>query len=60
LKGNRRFWETSPPSSGSKTKPSKKPAWKLGLVFDPEDRGDMFLRNLGWISKDYTALYPRS
>jgi hypothetical protein len=27
--------------------------------FDPEDGGDMFLRNVGWHSTDYTALYPR-
>jgi hypothetical protein len=44
----------SPPSSGSK-KPSKKPAlfatyfhagFLLGLFFDPEDGGDMFLRSV--------------
>jgi hypothetical protein len=28
--------------------------------FDPEDGGDMFLRNVGWHSTDYPALYPRS
>jgi hypothetical protein len=31
----------------------------LGLFFDPEDGGDMFLRNINWLSTDYTALYPR-
>jgi hypothetical protein len=27
-------------------------------IFDPEDGGDMFLRNVVWNSTDYTALYP--
>jgi hypothetical protein len=27
--------------------------------FDPEDGGDIFLRNVGWHSTDYTTLYPR-
>jgi hypothetical protein len=27
--------------------------------FDPEDGGDMFLRNVGWHSTDYTTSYPR-
>jgi hypothetical protein len=31
----------------------------LGLSFDPEVGGDMFLRNFGWHSTDYTVLYPR-
>jgi hypothetical protein len=29
------------------------------LSCDPEDGGDMFLHNIGCLSKDYTALYPR-
>jgi hypothetical protein len=28
----------------------------LVLFFDPEDGGDMFLRNVGGLSTDYTAL----
>jgi hypothetical protein len=28
----------------------------LGLLFEPEDEGDMFLRNVGWLSTDYMAL----
>jgi hypothetical protein len=31
----------------------------LGLFFDPEHGGDMFLRNVGCLSMDYTKLYPR-
>jgi hypothetical protein len=30
----------------------------LGLFFDPEDGGDMFYRNAGLLSMEYTALYP--
>jgi hypothetical protein len=28
-------------------------------MFGLEDGGDMFLRKVGCLSKDYTALYPR-
>jgi hypothetical protein len=31
----------------------------LGLVFDPEDGSDIFLRNIGSLSTAYMALYPR-
>jgi hypothetical protein len=31
----------------------------LGLLFSPEDGGDMFLWKVGRLSTDYTALYPR-
>jgi hypothetical protein len=31
----------------------------LGLYFDPEDGGDMFLENIGSLSVEYTALYSR-
>jgi hypothetical protein len=31
----------------------------LGLFLDPENGGDMFLRNVGWLSADYTALYNK-
>jgi hypothetical protein len=31
----------------------------LDLFFDPEDEGDMFLRNDGRLATDYTALCPR-
>jgi hypothetical protein len=31
----------------------------VGLFFDRENGGDMFLRNIGWLSMDYTVLYPR-
>jgi hypothetical protein len=32
----------------------------LGLFFDPEDGGDVFLRNVSLLSTDCTALYPRT
>jgi hypothetical protein len=68
LRVNRRFGGTSPPSSGSNNRPRKKPAWEqvanggflLGLFFDLEDGGDMFLWNVGWLPMDYyMTLYPR-
>jgi hypothetical protein len=31
----------------------------LNYLFDPEDGGDMFIRNVGCNSTDYTASYPR-
>jgi hypothetical protein len=31
----------------------------LGLFFDPDSGGDMFLWNISWLSTDYTVLYPR-
>jgi hypothetical protein len=31
----------------------------LGVFSGPEDGGNMFLRNVGSLSTDYTALYPR-
>jgi hypothetical protein len=31
----------------------------FGLLFNPEDGGDIFLRNFGSFSTDYIALYPR-
>jgi hypothetical protein len=31
----------------------------LGLLFYPDDGGDMFLRNVGRLSADYRTLYPR-
>jgi hypothetical protein len=29
------------------------------LLFNPENGGDVFLRNVGRLLQDYTALYPR-
>jgi hypothetical protein len=31
----------------------------LGLFFNPEDGGDMFLQSVSWLLTDYMALYPR-
>jgi hypothetical protein len=31
----------------------------LKLFFNSEDGGDVFLRNVGWLSADCTALYTR-
>jgi hypothetical protein len=31
----------------------------LGLLFDPEDWGDMFLSKVGWLPTDCMAVYPR-
>jgi hypothetical protein len=28
-------------------------------LFDAEDEGDMYVRNVCWLSTDYMALYPR-
>jgi hypothetical protein len=29
----------------------------FGLFFDPDDGGNMFLRNVRWVLANYTALY---
>jgi hypothetical protein len=34
------------------------PDFLLGLFFDPEDEGNMFLQNVGSLSTGYTALHP--
>jgi hypothetical protein len=45
--------------------PSKKPrclllaSRLLGLLFDPDDGGDMFLRNVCKFLTDYTSSHPR-
>jgi hypothetical protein len=55
--------EISYPSSRFKNKARNKPTGRgqekreLRLVFDPENGGDMFLRNEGRLSSDYRALY---
>jgi hypothetical protein len=40
-------------------KQSFKAGFLLGIFFDPEDGSDTFLRNVGCLSRDYTALYSR-
>jgi hypothetical protein len=34
------------------------PGFLLGLLFSPEDGGDMFLQNFGLLSAGYKVLYP--
>jgi hypothetical protein len=62
----------TPPSSGSKNKPETNvkqvvrrtgsaydllhAGFWLGSFFDPEVGGDLFLRNVGCLSTDYTTL----
>jgi hypothetical protein len=31
----------------------------LGLLFNPEDGGSMFLKNVALFAADYMSLYPR-
>jgi hypothetical protein len=31
--------------------------WQAELCLDPENGGDMILRNIGWLSTEYTVLY---
>jgi hypothetical protein len=31
----------------------------LGLFFDLEDGGDMFVRNVGWLSTDFPSVIPQ-
>jgi hypothetical protein len=33
--------------------------WFPGWLFNLENGGNMFLRNISWLSTNYTALYPR-
>jgi hypothetical protein len=52
----------SPPSSGSNKRrlvTCFHTGILLDLFFDLEDGGNMFLRNVGWLSTDYMALYHR-
>jgi hypothetical protein len=50
----------SPTSSGSKNSFKQAASRTLrGLFFNAEDGGDVFLRNIGWLSTDYIAFYPR-
>jgi hypothetical protein len=61
---------TSPTSGGrvgsSETSvDTQQTTWRLlvscsAYFFDSEDGGEIFLRNVCWLSTDYTALYPRT
>jgi hypothetical protein len=68
LKVNRRFGRTySLHLQGrwiSRARNQRESKWQaeilLGLFFDPEDGDDdMFIRNVGWLSTDCTALYTK-
>jgi hypothetical protein len=55
--------DVSSPSSGSESKPRKKPTINrvsilLDLLFDPEDGDDTFLRNVGGCLLKYAMLQP--
>jgi hypothetical protein len=47
--------ERNQPEAGSKQSHAD---FLLGLIFDSENGGVIFLRNVGWLSTDYIALYP--
>jgi hypothetical protein len=49
------FWDTTACSRLSRLATCFNVGILLSL-FDPEDGDDIFLRNVGWLSTDYTAL----
>jgi hypothetical protein len=53
------FWDVAPccPFSSKKRAGGRWPG-RICLIFDTEDEGDTFLRNVG-SHTDYAALYPR-
>jgi hypothetical protein len=60
------FWHITPSSPKKATDFSEEhiatcfhAGFLLGLFFDTENGGEMFLRNVGCLSTDYMALYPR-
>jgi hypothetical protein len=58
------FWRSIlPPSSGLRVSQPRNQyeagSKMLGLFFDPEDGGDIFLQNVGLFALHYTAFYPR-
>jgi hypothetical protein len=62
LKVNRRFGGTYLLHIHSRIRSQRGIRWQTGIffcLFDPEDGGNMFLRKVGWLSTDYTALFPR-
>jgi hypothetical protein len=56
---NNTFGKKTSKKAGAKLSTCLLASLLLGLFFDSEDGGDMFLRNVGWHSTDYTALYPK-
>jgi hypothetical protein len=63
LKVNRRFGGTCrlhfQGRSISQARNQREAGHKQSLFFDPEGGGEMFLGNVGWLSTDCTAFYPR-
>jgi hypothetical protein len=59
LKDNRCFGGTCRLHLQGRRKSHERNRREASSKQSPEDGGDMFLRNIGWLSTDYTVWYPR-